>query len=194
MITFGLRTPPRSVCAVAGFLELGNNKMGAEVGAVLQELDMQFVSAAEKVELEKKREELYKAQIDVQERIRRAASLGDLSENAEYHFAKEENRTIQRQLAEMEAKLRNVSVVSNEDVPDDVVFIGHTVKLLDLDDDSEQLVLIVGEAQPGGDGDVLPVSANSPMGDALIKAKVGDVVKVKAPRGTMQFKILEIVG
>src|SRR5579863_6077699 len=113
---------------------------------------MQFVSADEKVALEKKREELYKAQIDVQERIRRAASLGDLSENAEYHFAKEENRTIQRQLAEMEAKLKNVSVVSNEDVPDDVVFIGHTVKLLDMDDDSEQLVLIVGEAQPGGDG------------------------------------------
>src|SRR5579863_10340083 len=113
---------------------------------------MQFVSADEKVALEKKREELYKAQLDVQERIRRAASLGDLSENAEYHFAKEENRTIQHQLAELEAKLKNVSVVSNEDVPDDVVFIGHTVKLLDLDDESEQLVRIVGEATPGGDG------------------------------------------
>jgi transcription elongation GreA/GreB family factor len=51
---------------------------------------MQIVSAAEKAELEKKREELYKAQLDVQERIRKAAALGDLSENAEYHFAKEE--------------------------------------------------------------------------------------------------------
>ena len=62
---------------------------------------MQFVSAQEKQALELKREELYKAQIDVQDRIRKAASLGDLSENAEYHFAKEENRSIQRQLAEL---------------------------------------------------------------------------------------------
>src|SRR5690349_21051622 len=155
---------------------------------------MQMISPKEKVELEKKREELYKAQIDVQERIRKAAALGDLSENAEYHFAKEENRNIQRELAELEAKIRNLAVVSTENVPEDVVFLGHTVKLLDLDDDSEQLVRLVGEAQPpSGDSDVLPVSVNSPMGEALMKARVGDTIKVKAPRGTMEFKILEIV-
>src|SRR6478752_9477302 len=108
---------------------------------------MQIVSAEEKAALERKREELYKTQIDVQERIRRAAALGDLSENAEYHFAKEENRHVQRQLAELEAKLRSVSVVDTDNVPEDVVFLGHTVKLLDLDDDSEQLVRLVGEAQ-----------------------------------------------
>jgi transcription elongation factor GreA len=156
---------------------------------------MQLVSAQEKAALEKKREELYKAQIDVQDRIRKAASLGDLSENAEYHFAKEENRAIQRQLAETESKLKNASVVSNEDVPDNVVFIGHTVKLQDMDDDSEMLVRIVGEAQAAdGGGEVTNVSANSPMGEALIKARVGDTVRVRAPRGTMEFKILEIAG
>ena len=155
---------------------------------------MQIVSAAEKAALEKKREELFKAQIDVQERIRKAASLGDLSENAEYHFAKEENRSIQRQLAELEARLKSVSVVAIDDVPENMVFLGHTVKLLDLDDDSEQLVRLVGEVEtPDANSDVLPVSVNSPMGDALMKARVGETVKVKAPRGTMQFKILEIV-
>jgi transcription elongation factor GreA len=155
---------------------------------------MQMVSAQEKLVLEKKREELFKQQIDVQERIRKAAALGDLSENAEYHFAKEENRSIQRQLAELEAKLRNVAVVSTDAVPENMVFLGHTVKLLDLDDDSEQLVRLVGEAVPPESGsDVLPVSVNSPMGDALMKAHVGDTVKVNAPRGTMEFKILEIV-
>jgi transcription elongation factor GreA len=155
---------------------------------------MQIVSAQEKAELEKKREELYKLQIDVQERIRKAAALGDLSENAEYHFAKEENRSVQRQLAELEAKLKNVSVVDTNNVPEDVVFLGHTVKLLDLDDDTEQLVRLVGEAQaPDANSDVLPVSVSSPMGEALMKARVGDTVKVKAPRGTMEFKILEIV-
>jgi transcription elongation GreA/GreB family factor len=155
---------------------------------------MQIVSAEEKAALERKREELYKAQIDVQERIRKAAALGDLSENAEYHFAKEENRSIQRELAELESKLKKVAVVSNEGVPEDMVFLGHTVKLLDLDDDSEQLVRLVGEAQPpSADSDVLPVSVNSPMGEALLKARVGDKIKVKAPRGTMEFKIVEIV-
>ena len=155
---------------------------------------MQIVSAEEKAQLEKKRQELYEAQIDVQERIRKAAALGDLSENAEYHFAKEENRSIQRTLAELEMKLRNLAVVSNESVPENMVFLGHTVKLLDLSDDTEQLVRLVGEAQPpSGNDDVMPVSVNSPMGDALMKARVGDTVKVKAPRGTMEFKILEIV-
>jgi transcription elongation factor GreA len=155
---------------------------------------MQIVSAAEKAELEKKREELYKAQLDVQERIRKAAALGDLSENAEYHFAKEENRTIQRQLAELELKLRHLAVVDTTNVPEDLVFLGHTVKLLDLEDDSEQLVRLVGEAQPpSGNDDVMPVSVNSPMGEALMKARVGETIKVKAPRGTMEFKILEIV-
>src|SRR5712671_5096757 len=100
---------------------------------------MQMISAEEKAAMERKREDLFKAQLDVQERIRRAASLGDLSENAEYHFAKEENRAIQRQLAELELKLRHLSVVDIDNVPENIVFLGHTVKLLDLDDDSEQL-------------------------------------------------------
>ena len=155
---------------------------------------MQIVSADEKVAMEKKREELFRMQIEVQERIRKAAALGDLSENAEYHFAKEENRTIHRELAELEAKLKNVAVVSNENVPEDMVFLGHTVKLLDLDDDSEQLVRLVGEATPAGaDDEVMPVSVTSPMGEALLKARIGETVKVKAPRGTLEFKILAIV-
>ena len=155
---------------------------------------MQIVSPQEKAELERKRQELFDMQIDVQERIRKAASLGDLSENAEYHFAKEENRSIQRQLAELEMKLKNCSVVATDNVPENVVFLGHTVKLLDLSDDSEMLVRIVGEVSTGGGGgDVVNVSVNSPMGEALMKARVGDTVKVRAPRGTMEVKIMEIV-
>jgi transcription elongation factor GreA len=155
---------------------------------------MQIVSAQEKAALEAKREELFKAQIDVQERIRKAAALGDLSENAEYHFAKEENRNIQRQLAELEAKIKTVSVVDTENLPDDVVFLGHTVKLIDLMDDSDMMVRLVGEATPPNPGsDIENVSVNSPMGEALLKARVGDTVKVKAPRGTLEFKVVEIM-
>src|SRR5688572_16576756 len=168
--------------------------MRRSLDGVRRSTAMQMVSAQEKAALEAKREELYKSQIDVQDRIRKAAALGDLSENAEYHFAKEENRNIQRELAQIEAKLRNVQVVNTDDVPEDVVFLGHTVKLQDLDDDSEQLVRLVGEAGPPNPNDeVMPVSVNSPMGEALLKARVGETVKVKAPRGTMEFKILGIV-
>src|SRR6188768_4315814 len=127
---------------------------------------MQIVSAQEKAALEAKREELYKSQIDVQDRIRKAAALGDLSENAEYHFAKEENRNMERELAELELKLRHVQVVSTENIPKDIVFLGHTVKLLDLDDDSETIVRLVGEAgAPSPGSDVTDVSATSPMGE-----------------------------
>src|SRR3954468_6395972 len=132
---------------------------------------MQIVSAQEKAAMEAKRQDISNQKIDVQDRIRKAASLGDLSENAEYHFAKEENRSIQRELAALELKLRHVSVVSNDDGPDDMVFLGHTVKLLDLDDDSEQLVKLVGEAQPPSATDVLPVSVNSTMGEGLMKGR-----------------------
>ena len=155
---------------------------------------MNIVSPEEKVAMEAKREELYKAKLDVQDRIRKAAALGDLSENAEYHYAKEENRNIERELAELELKLRTVQVVGTDNIPEDMVFLGHTVRLLDLDDDSETIVRLVGEAQPPAAGsDVTDVSASSPMGDALMKARVGDTIKVKAPRGTMEFKILEIL-
>ena len=156
---------------------------------------MNIVSAEEKAALERKREELYVYKIEVQERIRKAAALGDLSENAEYHFAKEENRNVERQLKEIEARLKSVSVVATDDVPEGMVFLGHTVRLLDLSDDSETLVRIVGEAvAPDANSEVIPVSATSPMGESLMKAHVGDTVKVKAPRGTLEFKILEIVS
>ncbi len=155
---------------------------------------MQIVSAEEKARLEAKREELFKAKIDVQDRIRKAAALGDLSENAEYHFAKEENRALEKDLIDLEAKIKNVAVVSNEDVPEGMVFLGHTVKLLDLDDETEQLVRIVGEAVAADpNSDIVPVTASSPMGEALLKRAVGETIKVRAPGGIMEFKILEIV-
>jgi len=155
---------------------------------------MQFVSGPEMEILKQKLEDLRRAKVDVQDRITKAAGLGDLSENAEYHFAKEENRVIERELKDLEYKIKTAQVVSNEDVPVDMVYIGHTVNLLDLSDDTEQLIRLVGEAgNSSADGDILNVSASSPLGDALMKARVGETVKVRAPRGSMEFKILEIV-
>lgn len=154
---------------------------------------MQMVSPEERAAMERRLQELYKVKMDVQERINKAASLGDLKENSEYHTAKEENRAVAKEVAELEHKIKNSAVVHATDVPAGVVFLGQTVKLLDLDDDSETFVKLVGEAQPPGNDDVVPVTVESPMGEALFKAKVGDKIKVRAPRGTMEFKILEIM-
>lgn len=155
---------------------------------------MQFVSSEEMARLKQQLEDLRKAKIDVQDRINKAAALGDLSENAEYHFAKEENRNIERQIRELGAKIQNAQIVSNDALPDDMVFLGHTVKLLDLSDESEQLVRLVGEATGNTSGDTLEVTASSPLGEALMKARVGETVNVRAPRGSMEFRILEIVN
>lgn len=151
-----------------------------------------MVSPTEMAELKRKLEELRRSKIDVQDRITKAANLGDLSENAEYHFAKEENRIIERELKDLEKKITTVAVVDSDSVPEGMVFLGHTVRLLDLDDNSESLIKLVGEAGPAIDG-VMQVSISSPMGDSLMKTRVGDVVRVRAPRGTMEFKVLEIV-
>lgn len=155
---------------------------------------MHMISPDEMSVLKSRLEELRRAKVDVQDRITKAASLGDLSENAEYKFAKEENRHLEKELKELEKKIANSHVVSSDDVPEDMVYLGHTVKLLDLSDDTETLVRLVGEVHSPMDGDVMNVSATSPMGESLMKARIGDQIKVKAPRGTMEFKILEIVG
>src|SRR5690606_10250193 len=115
-------------------------------------------------------------------------------ENAEYHFAKEENRKIERELADLEKKLKTVVVADASDVPEDMVFLGSTVRIRDVDDGDEMLVRLVGEAgAPETESEVQDVSATSPMGDALMKARVGDKVTVKAPRGSMQFEVIEIL-
>ena len=155
---------------------------------------MSMISPDEMSVLKTRLENLRRAKVDVQDRITKAAAMGDLSENAEYKFAKEENRAVEKELKELEKKISSSQVVSNDDVPEDMVYIGHTVKLLDLSDDSETLVRLVGEVQNPMDGEVMNVSVTSPMGDSLMKARVGDQIKVRAPRGMMEFKILEIVG
>ena len=85
------------------------------------------------------------------------------------------------------------SVASAEDIPDDMVFLGAIVKLRDLDDDDEDLYKLVGEASGNFDADEIEVTASSPMGEALMKARVGETVKVDLPRGEKRFEIVEIL-
>jgi transcription elongation factor GreA len=93
--------------------------------------------------------------------------------------------------------LKNAQVVDESNVPDDIVFVGATVRLAEVDDDGDEIdedtYRLVGESSGNFDMEVIEVTANSPMGEALMKARVGETVKVDLPRGSKRFKVVEIL-
>ena len=126
----------------------------------------------------------------VAEQIAIARGFGDLSENAEYDEAKNEQSRIEAKIVEMENTLRNCVVVEDDEVSTDVVGVGNAVKVFNETLKMEQVITIVGanETEPAK----LKISADSPIGAALLGAKVGDVVSVDVPMGVMKLNVLEI--
>ena len=120
--------------------------------------------------------------------IKEARALGDLSENAEYDSAKNEQAQIEARIKTIEKMLENVSVIT--DVPKDVVGIGSTVSIEYVDDDDSDEYKIVGsqEADPF-EG---KISNESPIASALLNHKVGDVVTVESPNGNYDIEITKI--
>jgi transcription elongation factor GreA len=146
----------------------------------------------------KKLEEDLKGLIDrrpvISRAIAEAREKGDLKENADYHAARDEYALNESRIKNMEERIRNVTVVDTSSVPDDMVFLGSTVKLKDLNTDDIETVRIVGQVgKIEADSDVMEVSASSPLGEALMRARIGDTVNVNVPRGTLKYKILEMV-
>lgn len=127
---------------------------------------------------------------EVAQKLKEARAQGDLSENAEYDAAKDEQRDIEARIEEVEQILKNAEVVDESEFEQGKISIGCTVKLFDFDFDEEDEYRIVGSTE----ADILnnKISNESPMGLALIGAGVGDVVEVKGPEGNCRFEILEI--
>ena len=127
---------------------------------------------------------------EVAEHLNIARGYGDLSENAEYDEAKDEQAKLAADIAELENALRNVVVIDDASVTDEFVNIGTTVRVLYLDEGDEDEYAIVGarESDPMNNR----ISNESPMGVALLGHKAGDVVTVDAPDGAYELKILEI--
>jgi transcription elongation factor GreA len=151
---------------------------------------MQIVSPQEKAEMERKREDLFKQQIDVQDRIRKAASLGDLSENAEYHAARERQSFIEGRIAELEEIVSSVEVIDPSTLSGEHVMFGAHISLVDEETEKESAYQIVGVHEAdikSGKG-----SISSPLAKALIGKKVGDTVSVPAPGGDRSYEILGI--
>lgn len=125
---------------------------------------------------------------DIAEKIKVARSFGDLSENSEYDEAKSEQAKIEARINEIEAILLRVHVV--DDISTKTVGMGSKVKLENLDTKDKLEYSVVGFAQ--SDPAAGLISDESPIGQALMDKKKGDVVEVEAPVGTLRFKVLSI--
>ena len=127
---------------------------------------------------------------EIAQKIKEAREQGDLSENAEYDAAKDEQRDIEARIEELEKILKNAEVVVEDEVDLEKINIGCRVKILDMEYNEEMEYKIVGSTEANSLKG--KISNESPVGKALIGAKVGDIVEVETQAGTITYKVLEI--
>lgn len=128
--------------------------------------------------------------LEIAEEIKQARAFGDLSENAEYDEAKNEQARIEGEIVTLEKMLRNASIVDEEEVDVQKVNVGAVVKVLDKDYNEEEEYQIVGSAE--ADLSKNKISNESPVGKALLGKKIGATVKVETPGVVVKYKILDI--
>ncbi|NLZ45121.1 MAG: transcription elongation factor GreA [Clostridiales bacterium] len=127
---------------------------------------------------------------EVAEKLKEARSFGDLSENAEYDEAKNDQAMLEAKINEIDMFLSNAVIVDDEDITTHEVSVGSIVTIKDCENGDVEKYTIVGSTE--SDPDNLKISDESPIGKAALKKKVGDVFEVDAPIGTLKFEVLEI--
>ena len=127
---------------------------------------------------------------EVAQKIKEAREQGDLSENAEYDAAKDEQRDIEARIEEIEKILKNAEIVDEDEVDLETINIGCQVKILDCEFDEELIYKIVGSTEANSLKG--KISNESPVGKALIGKKVGDMVSVETQVGVVSYKVLDI--
>lgn len=144
--------------------------------------------------LKKLEDELHNLKVnrrrEVADKIKEAREQGDLSENAEYDAAKDEQRDIEARIEELESILKNAEVVVEDEADTEKINVGCKVDVLDMEYDEEITFKIVGSTEANSLQNM--ISNESPLGKALMGSRVGDLVDVEAPVGMMQYKILKI--
>ena len=126
----------------------------------------------------------------ITEQVAEARAFGDLSENAEYHAAREKQGELQAKIVLLEDQLGRAYIVDRSNLPTDRVVFGSKVKVIDLDFDDEEEFTLVG---PGDeDYDRNRILTTSPIGEGLIGKKVGEVAEIQVPSGIVKFKVVEI--
>ena len=143
--------------------------------------------------MKKLEDELYDLKINKlkenSQKIKEAREQGDLSENAEYDAAKDEQRDIAARIAEIEEILKNAEVVMEDDVDKSSIGLGCTVKILDIEENEEMTYRMVGSAEADSLNGTL--SIESPLGAAMMKKTSGDTNEVEAPIGVIKYEILD---
>ncbi|MBQ1538463.1 MAG: transcription elongation factor GreA [Ruminococcus sp.] len=127
---------------------------------------------------------------EVAEKLKEARSFGDLSENAEYDEAKNEQAILEARIAELESIIENAVVVDDDAISVDEISVGSVIKVRDIELDEIESLQIVGSTE--SDPDNGKISDDSPIGKAALKKKVGDIFEVDAPVGILKFEVLEI--
>ncbi len=127
---------------------------------------------------------------EVAHALKEARAHGDLSENAEYDAAKQEQVIVEARIAKLENKLSNARIVDTEKMPRDVIRIGAKVKIVDCKTKEEELYIFVGEEE----ADYLEnkISIYSPIAQGLMGHKIGEIVEVKVPAGILKYEVKEI--
>jgi transcription elongation factor GreA len=127
---------------------------------------------------------------EVAQKLKEARAFGDLSENAEYDEAKNEQGILESKIQEIEMTIANAIIVSEDELSNDEVNVGSVVVLKDLELDEKMKLQIVGSTEADPEND--KISEDSPIGIAAMKKKVGDIIEVEAPIGIIKMEILEI--
>ena len=130
--------------------------------------------------------------MEVAEKIKEALSFGDISENSEYDDAKNEQAQLEIRIQEIDRKLKHAVIIEDAAPGSKEVTIGSKVKVLDCEYKEEEVYRIVGSTEADAMHNI--ISDESPVGIALIGAKVGQTVSVEAPEGAFKLKVMEIVG
>ncbi|MCH2148326.1 MAG: transcription elongation factor GreA [Phycisphaerales bacterium] len=154
---------------------------------------MEYMTQDDKDRLDQELKDRIKKRRELSDRIGRAREMGDLKENAEYHAAREDQGLNEARIHDLEEKLSNVVIADTEVVPDDMVFVGSTVKLKDTSTGDEEVYKLVGEVSGSFNPELIEVTPNSSLGMGLMKAKVGETVSVDLPRGSKTYEITEIL-
>ena len=127
---------------------------------------------------------------EVAQKLKEARSFGDLSENAEYDEAKNEQAILESKINELELLISNATVVEDDDISVNEIGVGSIIKIKDIELDEIEDLQIVGSTE--SDPDNGKISDESPFGKAMLGKKVGDVVEVEAPIGIVKYEILKI--
>jgi transcription elongation factor GreA len=128
--------------------------------------------------------------LEVTKRIATAREMGDLSENAEYHAAREDQGMLQARIDALKDKLARAYIVDRSSLPSDIVVFGTRVRIKDLESGEEEVYELVGPGEEDYDNN--KILTTSPRGQGLLGKKCGDIAVIKVPRGNLRYEILDI--